>query len=320
MRLIDIINESTVLVERHSYASMTDGLINAFAKFDIDIKKSWIVDRFKEEMKWSRSFLQREDRIVWYMRRVRMELIHSIYISEGMSALRLGGGFQEKTPLQIALTSLWESEQQRWEQTMGYPYDKTSFGRGHYSHFVAMENQIDAIRRYRWDRQSASILVRDLNAIEKRWKEEQEEKNRYLDNGDDETIISFPNSFQWVHLKRPSCSKEGKAMGHCGNAAAQEPGDTILSLRRKSDKPGLYFPVLTFILHRDGMLGEMKARFNEKPESKYHPYIIALLKNDMIKGIRGGGYRPRNNFSLDDLSDNDYEELIKAKPSLKEIK
>jgi hypothetical protein len=60
----------------------------------------------------------------------------------------------------------------------------------------------------------------------------------------------------------------------------------------------------------------MKGRGNDKPSEKYHPYIIDLLQKDFVKGIKGGGYLPENNFEMEDLDDDDAEKLIDAKPAL----
>lgn len=306
-----------IITEKHAYATMVDGFVNTFARHGIDIKGSWLVTSIENEMKWARQFLKREDRIVWYLRYARMAQIKSFYISEMMSGgLNIGGGVRELTPMQTALKSLWKDEQDRWQREMGYPFGDDVMPRGFLAHHVSMENQIASIRNYRWDRQSFSVLNRDLTELENQWKEQKKNEDRYLASGDDETIIDFGDGFKWVHLKRPSCDAEGKAMGHCGNAAAAKAGDTILSLRQTSDRSGFDKPELTFIRHRDGSLGEMKARFNEKPESKYHPYIIALLKNPIVKSVRGGGYASERNFSMNDLRQQDYDALVALKPSL----
>jgi hypothetical protein len=75
--------------------------------------------------------------------------------------------------------------------------------------------------------------------------------------------------------------------------------------------------VATFILDADGQLGEMKGRGNDKPAARYHPYILALLRHDMIRGIKGGGYMPENNFSMSDFDPQTREQLIAKKPELK---
>jgi hypothetical protein len=134
----------------------------------------------------------------------------------------------------------------------------------------------------------------------------------------DQIIKNFGNGFVWMALSRGYCKQEADAMGHCGNIGAAS-GDRILSLRKfaeRIDGVDHYNSVLTFILNKDGYLGEMKGRGNEKPAERYHPYVIELLKMDIIKGIRGGGYLPENNFSIKDLSDTDKDALLDAKPSL----
>jgi hypothetical protein len=61
----------------------------------------------------------------------------------------------------------------------------------------------------------------------------------------------------------------------------------------------------------------MKGRGNDKPAAKYHPYIVELLRHHMIRGIKGGGYMPENNFSMSDLEPQTREQLIADKPELK---
>jgi hypothetical protein len=62
----------------------------------------------------------------------------------------------------------------------------------------------------------------------------------------------------------------------------------------------------------------MKGRNNQKPDQKYHNIIMELLKQPFIKGIKGGGYKPENNFRLSDLNDERYEEMLSLKPELGE--
>jgi hypothetical protein len=98
-------------------------------------------------------------------------------------------------------------------------------------------------------------------------------------------------------------------MGHCGNSGARE-GDDILSLRDPEGKAHL-----TFIVN-DGKLGEMKGRANSKPSKRYHPAILELLKHPEIHTIRGGGYAPERNFSLDDLDEAQRRQIESLKPDI----
>jgi hypothetical protein len=107
-------------------------------------------------------------------------------------------------------------------------------------------------------------------------------------------------------------------MGHCGNSAAKKAGDTILSLRAPvPGHPKARVVKATFIFNTiSGLIGEMKGYDNEKPEPDTHPYIMELLKLEMVKGIRGGGHAAHNNFSLGDLTEEQRAELKEIRPDL----
>lgn len=182
------------------------------------------------------------------------------------------------------------------------------------AHLASNFEQIQSINELQWDVSvppgSMMSTIRDL---EQQWVEAQRQIIEPEEG--DEVILSYDNGkYGWVLLDRESCDTEGEAMGHCGNTATPSPGDRILSFRSlfgRTQKPHL-----TFILGQNGYLGEMKGRANTKPAEKYHPYIIDLLKQDFVKGIRGGGYAPDQNFELSDLEPDVSGELLKIKPSL----
>ena len=115
--------------------------------------------------------------------------------------------------------------------------------------------------------------------------------------------------WRWVSLDQSYCEMEKESAGHCGNAAFKE-GDNILSLRDSQN-----IAHLTFI-ENNGILGETKGRNNQKPSIKYHAPIFELLKHEKIKTIKGGGYKPENNFFLQDLPKEQQNELLKSKPKL----
>lgn len=183
-------------------------------------------------------------------------------------------------------------------------------------HIGGMFEQIPQLDQYQWNMdKSPNQLMNDLRAIERDW---QESRKQYVSPQQGDKILKnlvYNNGSQaWVLLDRGGCRDEGDAMGHCGNVPSQRPGDKILSFRTiKGDQ---HKPHLTFILHKNGLLGEMKGRANNKPNEKYHPYIIDLLKQPFIKGIAGGGYAPQENFEIEDLQKDQMEALLDEKPSL----
>ena len=167
--------------------------------------------------------------------------------------------------------------------------------------------------------------MNQLSGLEKEYKERHMGDERLLEprppSGTyegDKVFIKFGNGWCWWLLDRGYCPEEAKSMGHCGNQGMVT-GDRILSLREPRDRGGKTYwePYLTFILDQKSMmLGEMKGRGNEKPAPRYHPYIITLLRDERIKGIRGGGYLPSHNFSMSDLPEEERAKLEKAKPQL----
>ena len=208
-------------------------------------------------------------------------------------------------------------------------------------HFLGMP--IPEIQNYVFRTESPRQLFELFTNYEAAWRQRiEEEKSLITPEPEDEILISFADGYAWWLLPRGGCGVEAEAMGHCGNVPSQRPGDQILSLRRQvrldlrsraTPQGGLrgeapteasargdvirWYPVATFILDDDGKLGEMKGRGNDKPAAKYHPYIVELLRHHLIRGIKGGGYMPENNFSISDLDPQIREQLIAAKPELK---
>ena len=155
-----------------------------------------------------------------------------------------------------------------------------------------------------------NLTLEELDRQNDTWHNELSQKTGMGSRGDiGKPIIKFPDGWQWVNLDKGYCAIEGQAMGHCGNASPRD-GDNILSLRDRRN-----VPYLTFIVNKKS-LGEMKGRSNNKPEIRFHPYIMTLLKSPYVEKIHGGGYAPQNNFKIGDLSVKDYTELHQKKPDL----
>jgi len=115
----------------------------------------------------------------------------------------------------------------------------------------------------------------------------------------------------------------GDAMGHCGNAGDPSEPNTSIVYRtlEETEKGPMWKPRLFFVLDKDtGLLGETKGRENQKPAEKYHNVIMDLLRDPVVKGIKGGGYKPENNFKLEDLPEDVVEKLVEEKPGLATIR
>ena len=189
---------------------------------------------------------------------------------------------------------------------------------GDISHFISFYNRINQNklvagvleREYRFN-PKATLKdtieeIEDVIQKQKRFVEAQK---------DDEIFIDFHDGFVWMLLPRAYCELEGDAMGHCGNTAAYQEGDRILSLRKKIEVKGqtLYEPHATFIWKKDGKIGERKGIKNRKPEKNLEKYIFELLMYDEIKGLQINDSEPQGDFQLSDLSPANFEKLINKK-------
>ncbi len=239
--------------------------------------------------KYEQTF-KRRDRIIWMLRWYRLSIIDMEQTT-----------IQTKLALECGCKSLREAmhQLQNWDANYGA-----------FEHYIAIPDP--KIQALVWDRQHPSELLMALHDLEMEWKKSANQKIKL--DGSEHVLLDFKNGWKWYDLKKPGCKVEAGAMGHCGNGDGK-PGETVLSLRRDVEG-GLVRPSVTCILDGDGYLGEMKGRENDKPSPKYHDMIEALLRLPMIKGIKGGGYKPGNNFSLLDLPREKRDALRENKPTL----
>lgn len=268
-------------------------------------------DFFDQKYAWAKTVLKRPDRITWYLRYARILMAKDFADNLGAESPdvpELGDDQAGST----AHDEAWRLYEQYLKTVPDNARFLTSLSEteGLLKHY--MDLNIPAINAVQFERQSRKELWEQLEALEEEWRDKLIGKIAYRE---EPVLLEFPDGMKWVHLQRSGCKDEAAGMGHCGNGAGSS-GQTILSLRRiKREGPETFWePFLTFILNRDGTLGEMKGRGNSKPASRYHSYIVELLKQSLIKGIRGGGYKPENNFDLTDLTEAQRAEIATANP------
>ena len=133
----------------------------------------------------------------------------------------------------------------------------------------------------------------------------------------------FPDGFYWVHINKPFCTIEGKAMGHCGNEPSHKPDDTIFSLRRQVHAKGRLWwesKYCTIIQDYGKYLGEIRGRFNTEPELELLDHIIALLKDHThFKGVKPKSDYVKDSWEvLSHLNQKQADELKEHNPKLAE--
>jgi len=309
---------------KQQYKQIMDTMINAD-----------IIDQNEAQnlLKTVKSLLKRADRIIWWLRWFRLDKTGEV-IENKTEMIKRQWELKQKRGVSSPDTPETEEEVRQKIDELENLYKKITKKDYNYyldnsiplytfndnfnlrvlnNHWATMFEQSPQVNQVEWSADlSPSDLFQRLERAEEEWKQKQQEE---LEPEPDDQIIIDYGKYAWVKLDREYCELEGRAMGHCGNTGTPQEGDRILSFRTKVDG-GKQRPHLTFILDKNGYLGEMKGRGNDKPSEKYHPYIIDLLKKDFVKGIKGGGYMPENNFDLSDLDDQTREELVEQKPEL----
>jgi predicted GIY-YIG superfamily endonuclease len=292
-----------------NYEDMFKQLLAVYPNFKPD------VDR---EIQWAKTVLKKADRIIWYLRwwRLKQEELFVGLLDPKVKNLEQSKKVVNLFKKDIAAYNA-KSKVKITEQDIE-ALDPREL-KPQLEHFFSLEDP--AIQGIQFGFETPTAVVAELTNLEEEIRVKLESQTRIVPEPTkegDKVFIKFGNGWAWWALSRGYCSEEAKAMGHCGNQG-QVTGDQIISLREPRQKRGQTYwePHLTFIFDKTtGLLGEMKGRGNEKPAARYHPYIITLLKDERIKGIRGGGYEPSHNFNMNDLPEDVRTGLEDEKPAL----
>lgn len=310
-----------LLLEAQNYEGMFNQLLQFIEEWEHGerIKKA-----FADDIKWARTVLKRRDRVTWWLRLRRVYYAAFIFQHvfgpdnageddawkpghEPLQALMLRYSAEANLPASQMFKFTFQTSDGGWFMPDSLA---SAFGglTRKLEHFMGVP--AETIQNLRFDRQTPDTILAEFTKLEAEW----QQRGAQEIDPEGEIVIDFHDGWAWYKLDRASCSKEADAMGHCGNQFGTET-DRLLSLRRTL-KNGKHRPSLTFILDQEGYLGEMKGRANEKPNAKYHPYIITLLKSPGINGLKGGGYEPENNFDITDLTPEQREDVYSVKPAM----
>lgn len=165
----------------------------------------------------------------------------------------------------------------------------------------------------------------ELVNMQDRWHKSLKAKDydfEYID--ENITILDFRDDsglgYYWVKLKTNPCTEEAERMGHCGRSGK---GD-LYSLRvneLKGQTGKVSNKSLVTASIKNGVVYQMKGRFNKKPSEEYYDYIIKLLlkKNPdgdyMIKSF-GSEYASKEDFNVMDLDFSKYVDFFKTRIDL----
>lgn len=188
-----------------------------------------------------------------------------------------------------------------------------------FSHYQTI--QYHKMVEYDFTGKSTRQVLDALSALDQEYKTEQKEDDRYIDEremeDDVKVLIDFNDGFAWYDLQTSVSDDEARTMRHCCTDPRTEDGGTVYSLREKVKRKGrwAYKPHATFMI-KEKALYEMKGFGNDKPNEKFHKYIVPLLESKYVEDIIGGGYMAGKNFSVLDLPEKIRKPLVKKKPGL----
>jgi len=287
--------------------------------------------KIEQEVAWSRRVLEREDRVIWYLRYIQIGLMNetkNAMVDENEELQAHTNQAGHDPAIIAALEKSANKKATQLAMKAGYTPDGIINAAGNLVrgtvfkdemvHYLSMP--VQAVQNQVFQYELPQQLLNLFDRVTKEWAEDQK---RVVDapgpEDGGEILIDFGDGVAWWDLQTASCPQEAACMGHCGNSPRENTDDTILSLRKEFPINGemKYSCMLTFIRTENGMLTEMKGRGNDKPAARYHKYIVPLLRHESIEGLIGGGYLPENNFKLGDLEDDELrQQLINEKPSL----
>ena len=165
----------------------------------------------------------------------------------------------------------------------------------------------------------------ELVAMQDRWHKSLKAKDYDFEYFDENIpVLDFRDDsglgYYWVKLKTNPCTEEAERMGHCGRSGK---GD-LYSLRvneLKGQTGKVSNKSLVTASIKDGVVYQMKGRFNKKPSEEYYDYIIKLLlkKNPdgdyMIKSF-GSEYASKEDFNVLNLDFSKYVDFFKTRIDL----
>lgn len=298
----------TDLFEAQNYEDMFKSVFDIAQFLPTEESKNHVMKSIRDDIKDAKKSLKKNDRIIWYLRIVKYKWLNQLNRIEFDGAGDQVREIASKIEKELNKLKKFSYIEKSANQALNRPFMLQI------DHFLSLP--IDKIQNFVWAEQQSKELIDQFTEFEDEWKDSLGENGVRISSGD-EMVLQFDGGKKaWWLLDRGACREEGDKMGHCGNVPQEREGDRILSFRTATENPDIWVPHLTFIRDENDYLGEMKGRGNEKPNKKYHPYIIKLLLSDYVEGVKGGGYMPENNFQLNDLDQATRERLIERKPQL----
>ena len=186
----------------------------------------------------------------------------------------------------------------------------------HVQHFMALNLPCINEIPFGWKR--PDTLLEEMRECEEAWQDQLERYKRLLPIKSPFPVFletSNPN-FVWFNSESDSCEYDLEAMGDC----AHDEGATLLLLWERVEQEGeeYWLPRVrsSWFENSDGKIGQIKGAANSKPKEKYWPYILEMLYDERIKGVKKGTWNVENDFSVTWLTEEEQDEVAVTKSTL----
>ena len=206
-----------------------------------------------------------------------------------------------------------------YEQIKDWHTEDFQFSYEHYVDFERLAHYTSLpypeIAAYQPDMKKSWIMTSgQLFTIEEAYKKKGKAvtfyKKSQLDWG--RTIVKFNDDYFWERLLKSHSSKEATALDLCGRSGRNW---DLISFRKYHPMVDKYtVHLLAEYSEAYGFINELKGFQNQKPDEKFHKYIVGLLLHDSVTYYVGKGYEAEDNFQPEDLSKELYDALIAKKP------
>lgn len=291
-----------------------------------------VVGILQEEAPRIQDNFEREDRVVWAIKFLKLHLLCSVGSTAG--TWYKGNRF---TPDQMSV-ELFKNVfskmnfMKKLQKTQGrdsVEQEYTAFGTGGtyaplrikemlVNLLRYLETEIKPILDFVWDpKLTYTYLKRELEDIYEDYKKQLKGWAPVDEDGGDKIVIAYKSEkMYWFDLQRPSCSLEGDAAGHCGNSPRSNTNDNVYSLStlKKVGKDWYRYPHITVVLEEDGLLGEIKGRGNTTPHDKYGDKLVDLCLLPEVDGIGEARWEEGENWMWDHFTEEQQKRILDVKP------
>jgi hypothetical protein len=265
----------------------------------------------KQKIRWAKEELQREDRIVWYLRWLKLAIADLCGDDEYEKAVKQ---YNKKTKgaridADQVLVDLVGTRGSLYNIRFDGDVIETLL-----SHYLDLPFPDVQDLNYGW--MLPNELLDTLDDLEEEGHRVTEGRlvPGYVPERDGFSVLQdFGDGFVWFNTHNYKVKATLRAdTGHCSTCDDKSEEAWVLW----EAKPGGWWrPVLQFCA-KNGYLSERKGHGNEKPAAKYHKYIIPLIFSDAVQGFVPAAHLAENDFSVFDLPKEYQERAHNEKPAL----